>query len=260
MSEAVISSTGLSEHRQLYLSKFKAFSIHLFISALVISVYLLLVFLVWYPSPYYMIEKVWDVISIVVGVFVLTGPLLTFIVYKAGKATLKLDLSIIVAIQLSAFLWGVSLTYHQRPVYTAIVEGVFRVVSASEVDVDAVGDPALKSSVWSGPKLVYVDLPYSDEEFLRIGKENLSTGQQFAFYTQYYRPFMDYREMLYERAIDIRQRMSEFADLDRDVKALVKRYGGTLDDYVFMSVEGRVTFGFLVLRRDTGEVVTAMVD
>ena len=185
---------------------------------------------------------------------------MTFVVYKAGKATLKFDLSVIVAIQLSAFLWGVSVTYHQRPVYTVIDSDIFRVVSASEIDVDAVTEPSLKSSFWSGPKLAYVDLPYSDEEYLRIGKENLSTGQQFAFYTQYYRPFLAYKEELFKRAIDIRQRMSEFADVDRDVRALVKKFGGSLDDYVFMSIEGRVSLGFLVLRRDNADVVTAMVD
>jgi len=261
MTEAVIRNPVMSEERrQLIISKLKAFAIHLSASASVISAYLLLVFLVWYPHPYYMIEKVWDVIRIVVSVDVFIGPLLTLIVYKAGKASLKFDLTTIITIQLAAFLWGVSVTYHQRPVYTAIVDDIFRVVSASEIDVDSVTDPALKSSVWSGPKLVYVDLPYSDDEYLRRGKENLSTGQQFAFYTQYYRPFMDYKDMLFDRAIDIHQRMREFADLDSDVKALVKKYGGTLDDYVFMSVEGRVALGFLVLRRDNAAVITAMVD
>ena len=95
---------------------------------------------------------------------------------------------------------------------------------------------------------------------MRRGKENLSTGQQFAFYTQYYKPFAAYKDKLFERAIDIHQRMREFADLDSDVKALVKKHGGELDDYVFMSVEGRVALGFLVLRRDNAEVVAAMVD
>ena len=93
MSEAVISSTGLSEHRQLFLSKLKAFSIHLSASASVISIYLLIVFLVWYPHPYYLIEKVWDVIRIVIGVDVFIGPLLTFVVYKAGKTAADLAAS-----------------------------------------------------------------------------------------------------------------------------------------------------------------------
>ena len=250
----------MSVRHDLIISKLKAFAIHLSGSVTIIMGYLLLVFLVWYPYPYFMIEKVWDVIRIVVGVDVFVGPLLTLIVYRVGKASLKFDLSAIIVVQLAALLWGVSVTYNQRPVYTAIVNDMFTVVSASEVDLDSVTDPALKSSFWSGPKLVYVDLPYTNEEYVRRGKENLASGQQFANYSQYYKPFDDYKDVLFEGAIDIHQRMREFADLKHDVNALVKEHGGTLDDYAFMSVEGRVALGFLMLRRDNGRVVDALLD
>jgi hypothetical protein len=250
----------MSARRDLIISKLKAFAIHLGGSATVIAAYLLLVFLVWYPYPYFMIEKVWDVIRIVVSVDVFIGPLLTLVVYRVGKASLKFDLSAIIVVQLIALLWGVSVTYSQRPVYTAIVNDTFTVVSASNIDIDSVTDPALKSSVWSGPKLVYVDLPYSNEEYSRRGKENLASGQQFAYYTQYYKPIAEFQNVLFERAVDIRQRMREFADLNRKVPELVHKHGGELDDYIFMSVEARVALGFLMIRRDNFQVVDALVD
>jgi len=250
----------MSARHELMVSKLKAFSVHLGISAAIIAVYLMLVFMVWYPYPYFMIEKVWDVIRIVVSVDIFIGPLLTLVVYRVGKASLKFDLSAIVVVQLIALLWGVSVTYNQRPVYSVLVNDIFSVVSASEIDLGSVSDPVLKNSPWAGPRLVYLDVPYTNEEYVKQGKENLATGQKFAYYTQFYRPFVTQKDVLFERAVDIRQRMKEFADLDQDVSALVKKHGGSLDDYVFMSVEGRVALGFLVLRREDGQVVDAMVE
>jgi len=246
--------------RELIVSKLRAFAIHLGGSVTVIAAYLMLVFLVWYPYPYFMIEKVWEVIRIVVSVDVFIGPLLTLVVYKAGKASLKFDLTAIVVVQLTALLWGVSVTYNQRPVYTAIVDDIFSVVTASEIDLDSVSNAALKNSLWAGPQLVYVDLPYENEEYVRRGEENLATGVKFSQYTEFYKPFAEHKDVLFERAIDIRQRMREFAELDDDVNTLVKKHGGSLDDYVFMSIEGRVALGFLMLRREDAQVMDVLLD
>lgn len=250
----------MSARRELILSKLKAFAIHLAVSAGVIAVYLYLVFFVWYPSPYYMIEKVWEIIRIVLSVDIFIGPLLTLVVYRVGKASLKFDLSAIIVLQLVALVWGITVTYQQRPVYAVMLEDIISVVSASEVDLDAVTDPALKNSIWSGPKLVFVDTPYSAKEYVRIGKENLAAGISFSHYTQYYKSFSENKELLFKRAIDIHQRMREFADLKGQVMERVKKHGGILDDYVFMLVEGRVALGFLMLRREDAQVVDALLD
>jgi len=250
----------MSARHELMISKLKAFSVHLCISVAIIAIYLMLVFMVWYPYPYFMIEKVWDVIRIVVSVDVFIGPLLTLVVYRAGKASLKFDLSVIIVLQLIALLWGVSVTYNQRPVYSVLVEDIFSVVTASEIDLDSVVQPGLKNSSWSGPKLIYLETPYSNEEYVQKAQENLASGQKFAYYTQFYKPFAAQKELLFKRAVDIRQRMKEFPELDSDVSKLVKKHGGKLDDYVFMSVEGRVALGFLMLRRDDGQAIDALLD
>lgn len=252
----------MAERQELMLSKLKAFAVHLCGSIAVITLYLLLVFLIWYPYPYYNIEKVWDVIRVVIGVDVFIGPLLTLVVYRAGKPSLKFDLSVIIVVQLTALLWGVSVTYSQRPVYTALVNdsAVFSIVSASEVDTSAVSDPALKTSPWSGPHLVYVDLPYDKKEYVRLGKENLENGRGFAEYSQFYQPILPYKDVVIQQAVDIRERMAAYADLKIEVKACLDRNGGGLDDYLFIPVEGRVSIGFLVLRRDDLQVVDAIVE
>ena len=241
--------------------KFRAFAVHLSLSALAIGLYLGLVFLAWYPYPYFQIENVWDVIHIVVGVDLVLGPLMTFVVYKAGKKSLKFDLSVIVIIQLSALLWGMHVTYTQRPVYVAIVDHAFEVIANSEVDRKTIKDPALRVPWWGGaPKLVYVNLPFSDAEIVALGEKALAEGKRIAAMAQYYEPFSRHRDELYRRAINIRQRIHEFSTLQPRVDRIVARHGGTLDDYVFMSVEGRQGMGFLVLDKKTGHPVDALAN
>jgi hypothetical protein len=252
----------MTDRRELMLSKLRAFAVHLCGSVAIISLYLLLVFLVWYPYPYFAIEKVWDVIRVVIGVDIFIGPLLTLVVYRAGKPSLKFDLTAIIAVQLAALIWGATVTFTQRPAYTALVSdnAVFKVVSASEVDTRALADPALNISPWSGPRMVYVDLPYDQEEYVRLGKENLKNGREFAQYTQFYEPILNRKDEVLKQAIDMRQRMTLFPELRKMVAAVLDRHGGTLDDYIFVSVEGRVSLGFLMLRRDDLQVVDALLE
>ena len=260
MAHSVTLSEPDVQVSRLARSKFRAFAIHLSLSALVISLYMGLVLLAWYPYPYFRLENVWDVIHVVVGVDLVLGPLLTFVVFRPGKKSLKFDLSAIIVVQLTALFWGMHVTYVQRPVYVAIFDNIFSVVANSEVDSSSVKNPELHVSWWGGrPKLVYVNLPFDDADIAAIGKRNLIEGKKFTTMTRYYEPFAQHRHELYKRAVDIRKRVHEYLDLQGPVDNIVARHGGTLDDYVFMSVEGRRNLGFLVLDRKTGHVVDALI-
>lgn len=261
MAHSVTLSKADVQFSQQARAKFRAFAVHLSLSALAIGLYLGLVFLAWYPYPYFQIENVWDVIHIVVGVDLVLGPLMTFVVFSPGKKTLKFDLSIIALIQFSALLWGMHVTYTQRPVYVAIFDYSFEVVANSEVDTSKLKDPQLRVPWWGGaPKLVYVNLPFTDAEIAALGKKSLAKGKTVSAMAQYYEPFSQHRDELYRRAVDIRKRMREFPGLQSRVDRIVARHGGSLDDYVFMSVEGRQGMGFLVLDKKTGHAVDALVN
>ena len=63
-------------------------------------------FWVWYPTPYFAIDGGWQVLRILAGVDVVLGPLLTFIVFKIGKPSLKFDMSCIILMQIGALIYG----------------------------------------------------------------------------------------------------------------------------------------------------------
>ena len=64
------------------LNRYKAAGIHLAISAAVAVVVLALLLLVWYPQPYFRLAGGAGLMLILIGVDVVTGPLLTLIVFR----------------------------------------------------------------------------------------------------------------------------------------------------------------------------------
>ena len=78
----------------IVISKSRALVIHFAISALVVGTLLAVIFLIWYPSPYFEVIGAWNVVRVLIGVAVVFGPLFTFVVYKSGKPSLVFDLSV----------------------------------------------------------------------------------------------------------------------------------------------------------------------
>jgi hypothetical protein len=148
----------------LWRIKLKAFSIHLVLSALVITLCWLIVTQFWYPDALFKLENVWQGLEILIPVDAILGPILTLILFVPGKKGLKLDLSIIAALQVGALLYGGILIYKQRPIALAFVIDRFETVLASE---DYVGDILLnrfKKEEQQTPLMTYVLPPQSNEE------------------------------------------------------------------------------------------------
>ncbi|MGE6390963.1 hypothetical protein ACQKDP_10315 [Psychrobacter pacificensis] len=63
----------------------------------------------------------------------ISGSLSTLVVYKKHKKTLKMDLTIIALIQLSALSYGLYSVYEARPVFIAYVVDRFDLVRANDI-------------------------------------------------------------------------------------------------------------------------------
>lgn len=145
--------------------RLKAFLIHLLGSALVTSTVLVLVLLVWYPGPYLWVRDTPKIVAMLVAVDVILGPLMTLIVFNHTKSRreLRLDIALIVVVQLAALSYGVHSTYIGRPLYTAFYFDQFMVSTAEELELDKLPEE-LKSSPFTGPQLVAVRPPKDDAE------------------------------------------------------------------------------------------------
>ncbi len=98
------------------MSRWQAFGIHLVISTLLLLAMLAIILLLWYPGLLFSVDGGWMGLRIVIGVDLVLGPLLTLVVFKAGKPGLKFDLSCIAAFQLICMTRpGAGLRYLLQP-------------------------------------------------------------------------------------------------------------------------------------------------
>jgi hypothetical protein len=135
--------------------RLRAFGIHLALSALVAVVTALLVFAIWYPSPYNEISGGRDLFRLVVSVDLVLGPLLTFAVYQVAKprAVLRRDIAVIVALQLAGLAYGLWTVHLARPVHIVFEYDRFRVVHQSEIPAELARrvPPGIELAPWGGP-------------------------------------------------------------------------------------------------------------
>ncbi|MFZ3192919.1 MAG: hypothetical protein WA154_06910 [Moraxellaceae bacterium] len=96
-------------------AKFQATGIHLLFSLLLVLVGFALL-LMWYPAWLFWSDGGIQVLWLLVGVDLILGPALTFVVYNPKKSLRErvLDLSLIILIQLAAFGYGMYQAYDQR--------------------------------------------------------------------------------------------------------------------------------------------------
>ncbi|ENW20208.1 Fimbrial assembly protein FimB [Acinetobacter haemolyticus CIP 64.3 = MTCC 9819] len=109
------------------------FLYHLFISLLIALVVVGVVFFIWYPAPLATAVGVTHIFLILITIDVIIGPILGWLVYKEGKKTLKMDLTVIILIQLTALVYGVYTIQQGRPVWLVFNVDQFEVVRSNEV-------------------------------------------------------------------------------------------------------------------------------
>ena len=96
-------------------TKLQATGIHLLFSLLLVLIGFALL-LMWYPAWLFWSDGGIQVLWLLVGVDLILGPALTFVVYNPKKSVREriLDLSLILIIQLGAFGYGMYQAYDQR--------------------------------------------------------------------------------------------------------------------------------------------------
>lgn len=111
--------------------RLKAFLLHIFISVILASVSAFIVFGVWYPSPIAKAVGVNQIFLMMLAIDTVLGPLLTLIIAKEGKKSIKFDLTVIALLQFSALSYGIYNIAIARPEYIAFDTLRFELVQAN---------------------------------------------------------------------------------------------------------------------------------
>jgi hypothetical protein len=234
------------------MTKFRAFAIHLLLSVAVFLLFLGVMFLLWYPAPYFEVDGGWSVLRILVGVDLVLGPLLTLIVFKSGKPGLKFDLSCIALLQLGALLYGGLTIYQQRPQFVVFALDRFTTVPASEVDVAKLRYAELKPQLSVGPVLALARLPQDAEQRSQLLLEVLGGGKDIEWRAEYYEPYRPDLQELKKRSINLQQLVARNADAQQALERFLAAQGGGGEDYLFLPLLGKNKDIVLVLSGKDG--------
>lgn len=138
--------------------RLKAFTYHFGTSIFIALLSLYIVFMVWHPAPLAKAVGVTHIFIMMLAIDVVLGPLLTLIVAKKDKRSLKFDLGIIIVLQLAALIYGISNIAISRPVYIAFDTSRFEVVQANNIPEVSLKEAKSPYNIlgWGRPKFVAV--------------------------------------------------------------------------------------------------------
>lgn len=178
------------------MTRWKASGIHFAISFVVLAVIIGFVVWRWYPPALFGMAKAGVLLTILTGVDVVLGPLLTLIIYRHGKKGLKFDLIAIAVLQVAALAFGLHTIWQSRPAYIVATTDRFYMVFANEIDPASAAEaqPEFQHAPWFGAKLVAAPLPEDSKARLAAMLEAISgveTHRQPARYRTYPGPNHD---------------------------------------------------------------------
>ena len=172
------------------IDRIKAVGVHFACSAALVLAVVLFCGLVWYPGVLAWAAGMASLMVLIVIVDLVLGPLLTGIVYKKGKKSLKMDLVVIVAIQVSALLYGVHAVYQARPAYIVFTMDRFEVVAAKDIETDRpeIANTEFSSVPLMGPRYIAAKMPSDPNQRSKILFSKVHTGAGLAMMPEHYVP------------------------------------------------------------------------
>jgi hypothetical protein len=254
MAEASLLSGNL---RSKPMSRWKAAGIHLAISACVAACAALLIFCVWYPSPYSHAAGADQLVVMLLGIDIILGPLLTLVVYKQGKKSLRFDLSVIALLQVCAFAYGMSIVVRARPAFIVSRIDRFVLVTANELD-DADlakgSKPEFQRIPWTGPRVVGALLPTDTEKRNDLVFSGAG-GKDLERFPQYYVDYDQAAPTLLARAKPIADLVKAKPEAAQQIES---RFGADSNNVVWLPLTAPRASMTMLLDGKSGKVLGAL--
>jgi len=174
------------------MTRWKAASVHLLLSFLLIGGIALTALHTWFPYGLYRVAAPDRLLYVMWGIDLVAGPLLTLVVYKVGKPSLRFDLTVIALLQLAFLSYGLHTLWVSRPVFLVGLPMRMNLVFANEIEQTELAkakQAKWRRLSWSGPVLVGAMPPKSQKEQQELLFATLSNGVDL---DQLPRTYVDY--------------------------------------------------------------------
>lgn len=186
-----------TEFSEMYMRfRLKALGLHLLASCVALTVILGTLYFAWYRWPGWYLADVVQVTTVLAGVDLVVGPLLTFIIASSSKPrrVLVRDIAVIAAVQLIALIYGTVSLWNGRPLYYAFSEDVLQLVQAYDIGPKELAlahqqNAPLVPHWYSLPRWIWAPLPQDSQEHDRIMSSAISGGDDVISMPRYYQPW-----------------------------------------------------------------------
>ena len=219
------------------MNRWKAFSAHAGLSAIVGLAAAGAARAVWYPGPFYAAMGGSDLVLVAVAAVVVLGPLLTLAVTNPRKPLrlLRADLAVIAILQATGIVVAGMAVAGARPGFMVFTGGRFDLVAAGDIrdeELARVTDPAFRGLPWGSPRTIAVRTPSDPREQLRIIHSALE-GADLQTFPQH---FVQY-ESLATRALQVSRPVSDLRARHpgESARILIDAWSGEVVGYLDLS-------------------------
>lgn len=221
------------------MNRFKAAAIHLGINLVVGICLLALMFGLWYPGGYFALMGGSVLLYIILGVDLCLGPLLTLVVYKQGKKSLKFDLTVIALLQVAALIYGTNVMFQSRPVFNVFEGDVFKVTLASQLQDKALlaraKDVAWRHLSLTGPVLVAAVAPTDPKERQEM-VFSAAAGLDWNVFPSLYVSYDSQRNEALRRAKPLAKLRQISTDSSQKIDTFLKSKNKPIEDFVYLPI------------------------
>ena len=241
--------------------KLIASGVHLVFSCLLACVVAALVFGVWYPAPYSQLSGATTLFLMVVGVDVVLGPLITFIVFNASKTKAKLvgDLIVVAAVQLVALGYGAWTVFAARPVHLVFEYDRMRVVHAAEIPENFLSlvPAGIDAQPLRGPTLLALR-PFKDNAEQTAATFGALAGIVLSTRPELWMPYDKAVPEVLKAAKPVSQLISKTPAFAAPVQRALAQAQRSEADTVYLPLASRSSFGTVLLDAKTGQPVALL--
>lgn len=240
------------------MTRWKASFIHLLISFMVVGSIAAYIIIFWYPPALMRMAKADKLLMLVGGIDLIIGPMLTLLVFRQGKPTLRMDLTVIALLQAGFMAFGLYAAFVSRPVFMVASPRIFDLVFAPDIAPELLAkgkEPQFRTLGVTRPLLVGAMTPTNAGESREL-MDSISSGRgDLQYMPQFY---VDYRQVALKLLQHARPLKAENGVSEQSaalLQAAARNYGRQPDELRFMPLRSSRGFAVMLLDGKTGEVV-----
>jgi hypothetical protein len=242
-------------------SRWQASGLHLLISIAIAVAVVALMLSLWYPGELFEAAGGNDLILILVGVDVVVGPLITLVIFRAGKRGLKFDLAVIAALQLGALAYGVHAVFLARPAFIVFVADQFQVASAAQLDPEELAKaryPEFRQPPSTGPLLAFADLPTDPEELRKFAMLGMR-GHDLQEFPRFFAPYSERTAQVLAKSWTLARMRTAEPQAAKVVDAWLAKSGVPEADARYVALRARRAWMAVIVDARTAQPMTMLI-